>query len=55
MIDIQRYEETIVETGVPPESPVSLILFAIYLNGVFREVEKELEECMTTLITDNCR
>jgi len=34
-----------VETGVPQRSPVSPVLFVIYLSGLFGEVEKEEEEC----------
>lgn len=33
-----------VETNV---MPVSLILFAIYLTDIFREVEMEVERCTT--------
>lgn len=47
-------EEMTVETKVPQRSPVSLILFAIYLSGVFREVEKKVEGYMTKLFADNC-
>jgi hypothetical protein len=34
-----------VETGVRQGSPVLLVLFVIYLSGLFGEVEKEEEEC----------
>jgi hypothetical protein len=34
-----------VETGVPHESPVSPVLFIIYLSGLFGRVEDEEEEC----------
>jgi len=34
-----------VETGVPQGSPVSPVLFIIYLSGLFGEVQKEKEEC----------
>lgn len=41
-----------VETGVPHVSPVSPILFAIYLSVKLKEVEREIEWCMVTLFTD---
>jgi len=34
-----------VETGVPQGSPVSLVLFVIYLSGLFDQVEKKEDEC----------
>jgi len=34
-----------VETGVPQESPVSPVLFVIYLSGLFGQVEDKEEEC----------
>jgi hypothetical protein len=34
-----------VETGVPKGSPVSPVLFVIYLSELFGQVEKEEEEC----------
>jgi hypothetical protein len=34
-----------VETGVPQGSPVSPVLFVIYLSGLFGEVEQEKEDC----------
>lgn len=33
---------------------MSPILFVIYLSGIFREVEKEMEGYMTTSFADNC-
>lgn len=30
-----------------------LIQFAVYLSGIFKEVETELEGCMTTSFTNN--
>lgn len=44
----------VVETGVPKVSPLSLVLFAIDLGGVFRLMKAEMEGCMTTLFADNC-
>lgn len=43
-----------VETGVPQVSPVSPILFAIKLKRVFREVEKEVKECVAKSFVDAC-
>lgn len=43
-----------VDTGVPQRSPVSHILFAIYLSGIFEEVKEEVEECMATSFADDC-
>jgi len=34
-----------VETGVPQGSPVSPVLFVIYLSGLFGQVEEKEEEC----------
>jgi len=34
-----------VETGVPQGSPVSPVLFVIYLSGLFNRVEEKEEEC----------
>jgi len=34
-----------VETGVPQGSPVSPVLFVIYLSGLFSKVEEREEEC----------
>jgi len=34
-----------VETGVPQESPVSPVLFVIYLSGLFGQAEQTEEEC----------
>jgi len=34
-----------VETGVPQGSPVSPVLFVIYLSGLFSQVEKKEDEC----------
>lgn len=48
VIDRHQYEETSVDTGVLQGSPVSLILFAIYLRRVFKVVVKEVEGCMVT-------
>ena len=44
VIDGEPMTEHRVTTGVPQGSPVSPILFAIYLSGVFREVEESVVE-----------
>lgn len=43
VIDYHQCMKTEVETGVPQRSPVSLILFAINLSAIFREIEKDVE------------
>lgn len=55
VINGHQCTEAEVETGVPQGSQVSRIRFVIYLSGVFREVEKEVEGCTTTLFADDCR
>ena len=40
VVDGFKCEEKLVDTGVPQESPVSPILFAIYLSGIFKAVEE---------------
>lgn len=54
VVDRHQCEAVEVETGVPQESPVSRILFAIYLSGIFKEVEEDVVGCMTTLFADDC-
>lgn len=53
VIDGHLLEETTVDTGVSQGSLVSLILFALYLCLVFKEVEQEFEGYLTTLFADN--
>lgn len=55
VIDGHQCKERGVETEVPYGSPVSLILFEIYLKGVFKEVEKAVERCTATSFANNCR
>ena len=42
VIDGHNNQEKEVETGIPQGSPVSPILFLIYISGVFEQGEKEL-------------
>lgn len=43
------------KTGVPQGSPISLILFAMYLGSIPKQVEIEVERCMTMLFIDDCK
>lgn len=42
------------DTGVTQWSPVSPIVFTIYLSVVFKDVEKGVEGYMATSFTDDC-
>ncbi len=42
-----------VETGIPQGSPVSPILFLIYISGVFLEIESRLPQVTCLLFMDN--
>lgn len=53
-MDVHQYMEAEVETGVPQDLSMSPILFAIYLSGVFKKVEKEIEGCIATSFADDC-
>lgn len=55
IIDRHQYGKTAVVTGVPQRSPVSPIIFVIYLSGVYKEVKKRVEGYRTTSFADNCR
>lgn len=48
VIDGHCGKEVNVECGVPQGSPVSPILFAIYLSGVFEYVESQISGCLAT-------
>ena len=41
-----------VETGIPQGSPICLILFLIYINKVFEQVEKNLPKIVSLLFVD---
>lgn len=47
VIDGYKNPENDVETGIPQGSPVSPVLFLIYISGVFEQVEKELPEIVS--------
>lgn len=53
IIDRHLSVETTVETLVPQESPVLVILFAIYLSRVFKDVEAEVEGYMATSFAED--
>lgn len=53
VIDRHQCEEALVDTGIPQRSPVSLILFPIYLSGVFKNIGKPVEGCVVTSFADN--
>lgn len=55
VVDSHLCEAVGVETGVPQRSPVSSILFAAYLREIFKEMEEEVEEYMTTSFADDFR
>lgn len=52
VVDGHQCEAVEVEIRVPQGSSVSPILFAIYLIIIFKNVQDEVEECMTTSFTD---
>lgn len=54
VIDGHCGAERQVSTGVPQGSPVSPILFTIYLNEVFQKVEDEVDTCQSKSFVDNC-
>lgn len=54
VVDIHQCKAVEVEMEVPQGSPVSLIPFAIYLKGIFKQVEEKVEGYMTTSFVNNC-
>lgn len=44
-----------VKMGVPQGSPVSPILFAVYLSQKFKEVEEDIEGYIVISYVNNCR
>lgn len=48
-------DEVKVDSGISQGSPVSPILFAIYLSGVFENVVLNANKCCATSFADNCR
>ena len=53
MINGYNNSEKNVETGIPQELPVSLILFLIYISRVFEQVKKELPKIVSLLFLDD--
>jgi hypothetical protein len=45
--------EQLIETGVPQGSPVLLILFVIYLSGVFWAIEAAVPEIQALFFADD--
>lgn len=54
VIHSHQLKEVEMGTGVLQGSSVSPILFLAHLSDIFTKVEKDVEECMTTLATDDC-
>lgn len=52
--DDYQCEAVEVEMRVLCGSPVSPILFVVNLSRIFKEVEEEVEGCITTSFGDDC-
>lgn len=52
VINRKQCMETGVETVVLQGSPLSLVMFAIYLSRVFTEMDTKVEGCVTTSFTN---
>lgn len=53
MIDGHKNQEKEIENRIPQRSPVSPILFLIYINEVFEQVEKELPGIVVLSFVDD--
>ena len=54
VIDGHCSTERQITSGIPQGSPVSPILFAIYLSGIFKAVEEAIPGCQATSFADDC-
>lgn len=54
VVNDHQYETARVKMEVPQRSPVYLILFIIYLNAIFSEIEKKVELCIAMSFADDC-
>lgn len=54
VIDGHYGDEVKIEISLRQGSLVSLILFAIYLSGVFKFVEENTNRCLATSFADDC-
>lgn len=52
LVDGQQYNSTEVEKSVLQGSPVSPIMFAIFMDRIFKEVIEEIEEYVHTSFAD---
>lgn len=53
VIDGHDNKERTIETGIPQGSPVSSILFLIYISGVFDNVSKTSPDIMSLSFVDD--